>query len=52
MPVPKPNPAPPFKVVRASHVESGVRDLARAAAWFAGLSLREPALAARPMVAR
>lgn len=30
MPVRKPNLAPPFNVIRASHVEFGVRDLASA----------------------
>jgi catechol 2,3-dioxygenase len=34
MPVHKPNPTPPFNVVRASHVEFGVRDLGRARAFY------------------
>ena len=34
MPVRKPNFAPPFNVIRASHVEFGVRDLARSRAFY------------------
>src|SRR5258708_11858818 len=34
MPVRKPNPDPPFNVVRASHVEFGVADLGRARAFY------------------
>src|SRR5215470_16775084 len=34
MPVRKPNLEPPFNVVRASHIEFGVRDLARARAFY------------------
>jgi catechol 2,3-dioxygenase len=34
MPIRKPNLEPPFNVVRASHVEFGVRDLARARAFY------------------
>jgi catechol 2,3-dioxygenase len=34
MPVRKPNLAPPFNIVRASHVELGVRDLARSRAFY------------------
>jgi catechol 2,3-dioxygenase len=34
MPVRKPNADPPFNIVRASHIEFGVRDLARARAFY------------------
>ena len=34
MPIVKPNLAPPFNVVRASHVELGVRDLAKSRAFY------------------
>jgi catechol 2,3-dioxygenase len=34
MPIVKPNFAPPFNVVRASHVEFGVRDLAKSRAFY------------------
>jgi catechol 2,3-dioxygenase len=34
MPVRKPAPDPPFNIVRASHVELGVRDLARSRAFY------------------
>jgi catechol 2,3-dioxygenase len=34
MPIRKPNESPPFRVVRVSHVELGVRDLAAARAFY------------------
>jgi len=34
MPIRKPNPEPPFNIVRASHVELGVADIARSAAFY------------------
>ena len=34
MPVRKPNLNPPFNIVRASHVEFGVRDIARTRAFY------------------
>jgi len=34
MPIPKPNLAPPFNIVRASHVELGVRDLGKSRAFY------------------
>src|SRR5437868_14575303 len=34
MPIRKPNESPPFRIVRVSHVELGVRDLAAARAFY------------------
>ena len=34
MPIRKPNLEPPFNIVRASHVELGVADIARSAAFY------------------
>ena len=37
MPVPRPVPAPPFNIVRASHIALGVTDLARSRAFYEGI---------------